>query len=152
MCKDAEVILIQLVCRLSECRSIFHICRCCYRGHRYCSRLCRRIARRRQVKTANLRYYQSPAARLDRSDRQRAWRQRQKERVTGDATDSVMYQGSLVFPVVAVCVWQWFFDRRKADLEKKTRKPHAPGHPRCVICGRVGRFVNPFFTKRRHYP
>jgi hypothetical protein len=56
---------------------------------------------------------------------------------------------------VAVSVCQRFFDRRRADLEKKTKATkavHVPGRPRCIICGRTSRFVNPYFDKRRHYP
>ena len=152
MCNDAEVILIQQVCRLSECRKLFHICRSCYRGQCYCSRRCGKIARRRQLKAANLRYNQTPEARLDRNDRQRAWRQRQKERAAGSQKNSVMYQGSLVLVIVTVSVCQRFLALQKAILKRKIRKSHASGQPRCIICGRVGRFVNPFFIKRRYYP
>jgi len=152
MCKDAEVILLQLVCRLPECRKRFHICRSCYRGHCYCSRRCRKIARRRQLKAASLRYYESPEARQDRSDRQRAWRERQKSRVARSHNDSVMYQGSNLFLAMAVSVCHRIFNLQRAILEEKTRTWHASDPPRCIICGRVSRLVNPFFIKRRHYP
>jgi hypothetical protein len=148
MCKSAEVILMQLVCRLSECRASFHICRSCYRGQCYCSRRCRKTARRRQQKAANLRYYATPEARFDRSDRQRAWRERQKARVSGCPPKSVMYQGSKPPLVVSVSVCHGFFTRHAAVLDKKTMVRRS----RCVICGRAGRLVNPFFTPRRHYP
>jgi len=148
MCKDVEVILIQLVCRLPECRATFQICRSCYRGQSYCSTSCRVIARYRQVKAANLRYNKTPEARYDRNDRQRAWRERQKARVPCRHNDSVMYQGYILILVVSVSVCQGFLDRRTAVFDKKP----LTFRPRCVICGCAGRLVNPFFAKRRHYP
>jgi len=152
MCKDVEVILLQLVCRLPECRKNFHICHSCYRGHSYCSHRCRTIARRRQLKAANLRYNKTPEARQDRSDRQRAWRERQKLRVPCSHNDFVMYQGSILFLAVAVSVCHWIFNRQRAILEEKSRALHLSGLSRCIICGRVSRLVTPFFIKRRPYP
>jgi hypothetical protein len=146
MCNSAEVTLIQLVCRLPECRASFHICRSCYRGQCYCSPSCRAIARCRQLKAANLRYTRTPGVNIDQSNRQRAWRERQKARVSCCPKDSVMYQGSMLLLVVSVSVCQGFLNRCAAVLGKKTMVHR----PRCVICGRVGRLVNPFFIKRRH--
>jgi len=140
-----EDVLCQLVCRLPECGGIFHICRSCYRGQRYCSPHCRHIARRRQLKAANLRYRKTPEARLDQRDRQRSWRQRHKY--------SVMDQGSFALPSAAVSVCHGsLVCPSTAVLEEKTMVAHVYGRPRCVICGRVGRFVNPFRIRRRHSP
>jgi len=152
MCKGTEVILIQRICRLPECRAIFHICSSCDRGQCYCSPHCRAIARYRQVKAANLRFNNTPTGRLDRNDRQRAWRQRHKDRLRASQNESVMYHGSIPLSVVAVSVCQGSLNRRTAVLEGKTQVLHVSGPPRCVICGRFGRLVNPFFIKKRHYP
>jgi hypothetical protein len=85
---------------------------------------------------------------IDRSIRQRAWRERKKARAAAGQTESVMYQGSIALFVVAVSVCQGFLNRKSAVLYEKTMA----FRPRCIICRRVGRFVDPFFIKRRHYP
>jgi len=140
-----EDVLSLRVCRLRECGRIFCICRSCYRGQCYCSFHCRHTARRRQLKAANLRYRRTTEARLDQRDRQRAWRQRHKQ--------SVMDQGSIAPQSAAVSVCH---DSpccpSTAVSEEKTMVAHVYGRPRCVICGRIGRFVNPFLIRRRHNP
>jgi hypothetical protein len=121
------------------CHTTFFICTHCDRGHRYCSPECRDQARRRQRRSANKRHQQSPEERLDHRDRQQAYRCRLRQ-----APSPVTDQGSLLVVSPAS------FDCGKADAVK-----HPPASQswhesqpalwlRCRICGRAGRFIDPF--------
>ena len=131
----------QRVCRFPSCLTVFYLCRHCDRGQRYCSPCCREKSRRQKRHEANRRHQQSLEGRLDHRDRQRAYRQR---RVTD--------QGSI----------RWLPDAKMAMAEPQTPAP-AAGAPEspltvpvsgdfgwvvCQICGRRGRFVNPFHVPR----
>ena len=50
---ECAVIFRQRQCRWAGCGAIFHICRCCDRGHQYCSGECREKSRQRQHREAN---------------------------------------------------------------------------------------------------
>ena len=157
-----EAVLRQRVCRGHGCQAVFFICTHCDRGHCYCSTQCRQQARRRQRRSANRRYQQSPEGRLDHRDRQqrrsanrrhqrspegrldhrerqRAYRCRLRQaqpRVTDRGSVSIVSPASL--------------DCGRADVVE-----HPPGSQpwherqpalwlRCRICGRAGRFLDPF--------
>jgi hypothetical protein len=104
------------------------------------------------MKEANYRYRKSPEGRANQRNLQSDYRKRQCDRAREAQKKTVMDQGSILLPAVSVSVCQGSIDHPTADLEEKTMAFHVSGRPRCVICGRVGRFVNPFFFKRRHYP
>lgn len=137
MAIPGEVVLRPRVCLGCECHALFFICACCDRGHRYCSLECRSQARRRQHCEANRRHQQSLEGRLDHRDRQRAYRHRRTQaRVTDQGSHSVISPASsgseeTVAPAVAVV----------------SLIPHSPQRGLrlcCRVCGRAGRFVDPF--------
>jgi hypothetical protein len=141
MAVHGEAVLRQRVCRGPGCQTVFWICTHCDRGQRYCSPSCRAEARRQQHRAANHRYQQSPEGRLDHRDRQQQYRQRRcRPRVTDQSSLSVISPapfgcGETIPTPVAVAL-----------------RVRAPGRPeeraefwlRCSICGRPGRFVDPF--------
>ena len=137
---SVEVLFRQRVCRARACGAIFYICIPCDRGQQYCSDHCRAKALREQRRAANLRHRQSTEGRLDQRDRQQAYRQRL-------SAVSVMDQGSpdehsagniptaVISPPIAP---------ENGGESLLSAKVHEPGVPCCVICGRYGRFVDPF--------
>jgi hypothetical protein len=144
MAVSGEVLLRLRVCLAGDCRATFFLCSRCDRGQRYCSRACSRQARLHQHRQANRRYQQSPEGKLDHCDRQRAYRRcRAQARVTDHS--------SLLIPSPASS------EGGKVDAIAKEALPRskAAGLPRwpeqrpgvrlcCRICGRAGRFVDPF--------
>lgn len=65
-------------CGWGECGAIFHVCRRCDRGQRYCSSACRVAARGRCLREARQRHQQSREGRQDHADRQRDYRARMR--------------------------------------------------------------------------
>jgi hypothetical protein len=134
-----EAVLRQRVCLGSACHTVFYICGHCDRGQRYCSTACRQHARLHQRRCANSRHQQSPEGRLDHRDRQRDYRCRRRQ-VQAGVTD----QGSLSITSPAS------FDCGPADPQEIPSTPHSWPEARltlplrCRICGRVGRFIDPF--------
>ena len=111
---------------------------------RYCSSGCREEASRRQRRCANTRHQQSPEGWLDHRDRQGEYRRRQA-RVTD--------QGSLSItsPASFEC------GTSKANAGVATIPPPQPApftRLRCCICGRTGRFIDPYprIPRRRWLP
>ncbi len=132
MAGGQQLLFYQRRCHAQRCGALFHICRPCYRGQRYCSDPCRQVSRREQRRAANRRHQQSPEGRLDHRDRQRAYRQL---RLAGRVTDQGSAPGS-------------------ASGSMAQRDPIGPGpgrHERqrvcCLVCGRRGEFIEMF--KRR---
>jgi hypothetical protein len=151
MAAHSEVVLLQRICLGAGCHAVFWICPHCDRGHRYFSASCRTAARRRQRRNANRRHQQSDEGRLDHRDRQRDYRHRRK---AARVTDP----GSL--PIASAASSQCGHD----ECEPASTSAYAPlrwGHRNagrqpdgwlcCQVCGRVGRFVNPYprIPKRR---
>ena len=148
MAVPGEVVLRLRVCLGGECRATFFLCSRCDRGQRYCSLACRRQARLHQRRCANRRHQRSPEGRLDHRDRQREYRRRRTQRAPqARVTD----QGSLLItsPASSEC--------GKVDATAIAAPPpsSAAWPPRwpekrlgvwlcCRICGRRGRFVDPF--------
>jgi hypothetical protein len=141
----AQNVLRQRVCRWRECGEIFWICRSCDRGHCYCSDRCRQKARREQRRVANLRHQRTPEGRLDHRDRQRTYRRRKaKDCVTDQGSFGVQRSGNIVVleespPIAALKI---------GELSRKNIMILSLGVPYCIICGRPGRFVNPFHQRR----
>ena len=145
MTVHGETVLRQRVCRGSGCQAVFWICPHCDRGQRYCSPTCRAAARLQQRRCANCRHQRSPEGRLDHRDRQRAYRRRLllRARVTDQGSLSISSPASsLGEPVAAIL----------AELPNRSRAHSLPGWPDqrpgvrlcCRICGRAGRFIDPF--------
>ena len=138
---SAEVVLRQRFCRASNCGVVFWICKRCDRGQQYCSDRCRIKARREQRRAANLRHQQSPEGKLDHRDRQRAYRLRLAQaRVTDQASQDSPPVGNIPLPVFASPLGT----QQSDQSSERIRPSPAPGVPYCIICGRAGRFVNPF--------
>jgi len=130
----AEDVLRQRFCRWSGCGAIFWICRSCDRGQCYCSEHCRNKARRAQRRAANLRHRKSPEGRLDQRDRQRAYRRRLAsvcvmDQASPDPSSTCTIVAPVLFPPASPFI-------------------HEPGVPYCVICGKSGRFIDPFHRWR----
>jgi hypothetical protein len=144
MAAHGEVVLRLRVCFGSDCRATFFVCPRCDRGQRYCSLHCREQARLHQRRCANRRHQQSPEGRLDHRDRQRKYRRR---RAQARVTD----QGSLLIisPSSSGC---GPIDAIPVDVPSKSGDTLPPRWPEkrpgvwpcCRICGRSGRFVDPF--------
>ena len=119
-------------CRGAGCGVVFWICRHCDRGHKYCGERCRRKAQRQQRRDANRRNQQSREGRLDHRDRQRAYRQRRRVRVTDQPSPSP-------------------YDWRSIGVAESSPSENGPEsfrgepeyadypefEPACIICGRT---------------
>ena len=121
---------------------MFYLCRHCDRGQQYCSPRCREKSRRLQRREANRRYEQSLGldGRLDHRQRQREYRQRVKARVTDQSSLRSFPCAKLTAPRTS--------EPAEAAPEPE-RRPSAGtempvGWVVCQICGRRGRWVNPF--------
>lgn len=119
---------------------MFYLCPHCDRGQRYCSLRCRQKSRRRQRREANRRHQQSPEGRLDHRDRQRTYRQRWRARVTDQSSLRSPSGANLIAPQaprpVEAAPAPEIFPSPDAELEA--------GWVVCQICGRRGRWINPF--------
>jgi hypothetical protein len=141
--RHGEAVLRQRVCPGIGCHAVFWICRHCDRGQRYCSDACRVAARRSQRRRANDRHQRSPEGKLDHRDRQRRYRRR-RARVTDQGSLSISFPPSsdCGAPETAPVT-----DPSSPGVAAKRRCP--PDRPlvpflRCIVCGRKGRFVDPF--------
>jgi len=153
MAERGEVVFRQKRCR--GCNAVFVICRSCDRGQRYCSPGCRVRALREQRRRANRRHQHSPEGRLDHRDRQREYRKRCAQRCVTD-TSSVAVTSPGNIPT-------WPLESKKTGVPLRFRVSpigsgvafswrgrqgeHALGRSgllRCAICGRWGRFIDPF--------
>jgi hypothetical protein len=146
----------QRFCRAMGCGARFFLCRACDRGQRYCSAACRAQARAQQRRAARQRHQRSRAGRLDHRDRQRAYRRRLAvrrhatvttaataaaatpptpplEKVTDHASATDATSGK-----VRAFVWRW--------QDFPTAACTALGVLVCRWCGRVSRWLNPFFA------
>lgn len=89
----------EICCR--TCLFKFWICRSCYRCHRYCSLVCKIIGRARSLKISKKKFEQSIEAREDHRDRQRAYRERMKDKVSkSNGTVTEQSIGTVDCPVI----------------------------------------------------
>ncbi len=130
----------QRVCHFASCGAVFYLCRHCDRGQRYCSPRCRQKSRRQQRRQANRRHQQSPEGRLDHRDRQRAYLQRRQARVTDQPSLRFFPCASMGVPLgpkpLETTPAPEFLNFGAAECPA--------GWVVCQICGRLGRWVNPF--------
>ena len=130
----------QRVCHFPPCGAIFYLCRHCDRGQRYCSSRCRGKARRLQRREANRRHQQSPEGRLDHRDRQREYRRRQHARVTDQSSLGTSPHANLTLPPAG--------EPSEAAPAPSLLPSHEAEDPSgwvvCQICGRRGRWIDPF--------
>ncbi len=89
------VLLRERVC--SGCQFVFYLCKRCDRGQRYCSAVCRALARTQQFRAANARHQRSAEGRQDHRERQRSYRERKRANEQAPecpADPNVTYQSS----------------------------------------------------------
>ena len=104
-------------CHVSNCRTLFFVCKGCDRGQRYCSQKCREESRRQQKHEANSRYQRTERGKLAHLLRQRAYR---RNVVKASVTD----QGC----------------RYAASSPNKI----SPLPPRCIVCTKENKWIDPF--------
>ncbi len=139
--------LLRLLC--ARCRATFFICRCCYRGHKYCSDECREPARQEQKRQANRRHRHSEEGRLDNRDRVRAHRAR-KRALMADVMDqtppdlpshtSIDSDGQAATSGVAAAVVTLVAAAQSVYEEKAHVQTLVPPY-RCAICGLEAEFI-----------
>lgn len=129
-----ELLLRQRFCRGSACGKVFWICRHCDRGQRYCSPLCRQQAYRQQRRRANRRHQQSTEGRLDHRDRQRDYRRR---RIAARVTDQGSHRSSFRCRIRLQAT-------TPTPVQRQSRPRAFSGWLRCIVCGRRGRFIDPY--------
>jgi hypothetical protein len=156
MAVGSELVLRQRFCRANTCGKVFWICRQCDRGQRYCSPRCRTETFRQQHRAANRRYQGSPEGRKDHSDRQRNYRRRRawpdgKKSVTDEGSTPLLARVSMPLPAsmpgLAATAWNRTLTSATPDLARQRY-----GRVKlllCIVCGRQGRFINPFPGSRR---
>ncbi len=145
MVHHGEAVLRQRVCSHEGCRAVFWICEHCDRGQRYCGSACRTEARIKQRRCANRRHQQSPEGRLDHRDRQREYRRR-RARVTDQGSFSISFPalcGSEGTTPTAAC------SSSSAIFRQPRPEQRLVPFLRCIVCGRSGRFVDPFSQTSR---
>lgn len=164
MASDSQSPFRQRFCLDRDCGELFFICSHCDRGQRYCSEKCRKASRRRQVRLANERYQQSTEARLDHRDHQRAYRLRKAHsesastgaRVTDHGSQSDLACATMPRPRLSETLPAWI--RLPGPIsgegwpqflvvtwESLAQVLSRPGLVMCRFCGRLGRFINPFY-------
>jgi len=114
------MVMSQDVLRNRNCRGcgvVFCVCGRCDRGQSYCSPLCRRGARRQQLRAANRRHQRTDAGRRLHRMRQRDYRlRRAKARVTDHGSPVIVLPGGT--------------QRNRLGS--------------CAVCGRYSRWIDPF--------
>ena len=135
----------QRVCHWPACGTIFYLCRRCDRGQRYCNPHCRQKALRLQRRQANRRHQQTPEGREDHRDRQRDYRQRQRARVTDKSSQPPAPSASLTERVVIAALSA----PPAPNFGRVSGRPPQRSWVVCQICGRRGRWVDPFPPHRR---
>jgi hypothetical protein len=121
---------------------VFYLCQRCDRGQRYCRPHCREKSRRLQRREANRRYQQSLGleGRLDHRQRQREYRQRLKARVT----DQSSLRASPCVNLTAPLAPEPAQASPAAVFSPGSDAEDAASWVICQICGRRGRWINPF--------
>jgi hypothetical protein len=130
----------QRVCHFPPCGAVFYLCRHCDRGQCYCSSRCREKSLRQQRRQANRRHQQDPDGRADHRDRQREYRRRLKARVTDKSSLRSPSGANLIAP-------QAPRPAEAAPAPEIFPLPDAEpevGWVVCQMCGRRGRWINPF--------
>ena len=126
-------------CLRCHCQVI--VCRSCDRGHVYCTQGCAEQARSDSRRRSARRYQNSRRGRFNNADRQRRYRQRQREKVTHQGSPPVIR--SAVLPRAR---------RRVEGLNKNRPYPLGPS-VHCHICRReCSRFLRLGYrrSQKRH--
>jgi uncharacterized paraquat-inducible protein A len=110
-----------IVC--AECSVIFTICKACYRGHLYCSVLCRATGYRRSRKRARAKYALSAEGREGHRDRQKIYRKKRKTHLNS----------TLNFGQLSLSVTDQSSKQAGLVVTLPTNSKHKIAH--CIVCG-----------------
>lgn len=131
-------------CAYPPCSKRWAICRCCYRGHRYCSDACSKRARQERKREYNLRHQSGPGRKRHREcEKGRRLQQAKgmlpKQIVTDHSSADPPSDGTLVDA------------RRQQVAEASPRAPDAnpDGSLSCRRCGRHSVLVEPLSERKR---
>ena len=131
---------------------MFFVCSHCDRGQVYCGSDCRDLARRLQLRAANLRHQRSEEGRLDHCDRQRAYRLRLARSPNTSTAKSVTDHGSNDHSPHDIVETAPGDDFQLVAFGANLIQPEAPRsdfrlhRPMivCCRCGRSGLLIDPF--------
>jgi len=135
-------------CAYRACSKPWAICRCCYRGHRYCSEACSQLARLEKKREYNGRHQQGRGRKHHRG-RQRAYRWRQ---ASGACSEKIVTDQSSIEPSS-----DGTLDGAKRQEEVvlstedsvRASEANQDDWPRCRCCGRRSVLVEPLSERRR---
>jgi len=128
-------------CRWPGCGADFRVCRSCDRGYLYCSEECNRLAFLTNHSRSNNVYQQSFAARLDHAERQRAYRERQREKKVTDQGRDFSGPSASIDSHAKKTIF--VSERVEARTLHVSRRPAYPRRKaiyellRCLICRRL---------------
>ena len=104
------------------CNTPVLICRYCDRGHQYCCHTCRNKARQNARKRASQKYAKSRKGKLNNAQRQKRFRERQRNKVTHQGSCLVVPRDEVVKP------------QKPQKMRPKMR--YSLSSCRCHVCGR----------------
>jgi hypothetical protein len=129
-------LLIRISCRF--CKTLFFLCRFCYRGHAYCCDLCRELGKLKNQREAQHRYRQTEKGKKAHRENENRRRQRLKFSTVKNMDDT----GSSLY-------WMWCMVLQLIIEVVFLQTPNRFGAPQCRFCGSRGRVVDKF--PRRGY-
>ena len=112
------------------CNNPALICRDCDRGQQYCSDACRHKARQNSLKRASKKYAKSRKGKLNNAQRQKRFRERQRNKVTHQGSCLVASHVEVVKP--------------KQPIKQRLKMRYPLSSCRCHMCGRQ---CSPFFRR-----
>ena len=123
--------LLKIFCKC--CGILFHICRCCYRGHVYCNLECRKAGYRQTRKAAQEKYRKKEKGKKQHREAENRRRQREKG------------ENRVLKAALKTCDCLKKIIRSIFEIDKK-RKGRTP---KCNYCGITGKSVDKF--PKRNY-
>jgi hypothetical protein len=143
-----EEILFVSECAYSPCSRPWWICRCCYRGHKYCSEACSKVARREKKRQYNRDHQQGPG-REGHVERQQAYRL-QQAKLGADSKKIVTDQSSLEPPFDGKLVSASEHELKlPVESSATTAEANQVDSASCRRCGRQSVLVEPLCERRR---
>jgi hypothetical protein len=134
-------------CAYPPCSKLWAICRCCYRGHKYCSKACSKLVRVEKKRRYNCDDQRGPGRDVHR-DRQRALRLRQAKSASSEKNRDG--HTSIEPPSDETLV-----SARSQEVVLSTEpsarvsESNEDGSPCCRCCGRHSVLVEPLTARKR---
>jgi len=134
-------------CAYQPCSKLWAICRCCYRGHKYCSKACSKLARVEKKRQYNCATQQGPGRDRHR-DRQQALRLRQAKSASSEKKRD---RHTSIKPPSDETLVPTRSQEVVLSTEPSARvfESNADGSPRCRDCGRHSVLVEPLSKRKR---